>query len=74
MAAITSESRPADRAIGWLQTQLPKLVLSPSLAAILLFVYGFILWTIFLSFSKSKILPVYKFAGFDAVRAAVEPA
>ncbi len=62
----TKVSARADRAIGWLQGQLPKLVLSPSLAAILVFVYGFILWTIFLSFSKSKILPVYKFAGFEA--------
>ena len=66
MTAITSESRPTDRAIGWLQGQLPKIVLSPSLAAVLVFVYGFILWTIFLSFSKSKMLPVYKFAGLDA--------
>jgi glucose/mannose transport system permease protein len=66
MTAIASEARPTDRAIGWLQGQLPKLVLSPSLAAILVFVYGFILWTIILSFSKSKILPVYKLAGFEA--------
>jgi glucose/mannose transport system permease protein len=58
--------RPADRAIGWLQAQLPKLVLSPSLAVVLVFVYGFILWTIVLSFSRSRMLPVYKFAGFDA--------
>jgi glucose/mannose transport system permease protein len=55
-----------DRAIGWLQAQLPKLVLSPSLAMVLVFVYGFILWTIVLSFSRSRMLPVYKFAGFDA--------
>src|SRR6185312_10466522 len=66
MTAITSESRPTDRAIGWLQVQLPKIVLSPSLAAVLVFVYGFILWTVFLSFSRSKMLPVYKFAGLDA--------
>ena len=66
MTSITSESRPADRAIAWLQGQLPKIVLSPSLAAVLVFVYGFILWTVFLSFSKSKMLPVYKFAGLDA--------
>src|SRR6185295_12774205 len=66
MTAITSDARPADRVIGWLQVQLPKIVLSPSLAAVLVFVYGFILWTLFLSFSKSKMLPVYKFAGLDA--------
>src|SRR5215468_3463100 len=66
MTAITGESRPGDQAIGWLQAQLPKLVLSPSLAAVFVFVYGFILWTIILSFSKSRILPLYKFAGLEA--------
>jgi glucose/mannose transport system permease protein len=66
MAAITSETRSTDRVIGWLQGQLPKIVLSPSLAVIAVFVYGFIGWTIVLSFSKSKILPLYQFAGLDA--------
>ena len=66
MTSIANDSRPTDRAIAWLQGQLPKIVLSPSLAAVLVFVYGFILWTIFLSFSKSKMLPVYRFAGLDA--------
>ncbi len=40
-----------------LQEWLPKLVLAPSFALILLFVYGFILFTIVLSFSGSKLLP-----------------
>ncbi len=66
MAAITSEAGTSGRAAGWLQAQLPKLVLSPSLAVTLVFVYGFILWTITLSFSRSRMLPVYQFAGFDA--------
>src|SRR4030095_6285893 len=66
MTSITSDSRPTHRALGWLAGQLPKIVLSPSLAAVLVFVYGFILWTIVLSFSRSRMLPVYKFAGFDA--------
>jgi glucose/mannose transport system permease protein len=66
MASIASPSRRDDRIVGWIQVHLPKLVLSPSLAIILVFVYGFILWTIWLSFSKSRILPVYKWAGFDA--------
>lgn len=46
------------------QDWLPKLVLAPSFAVILLFVYGFILFTIFLSFTGSKMLPVYNFIGF----------
>jgi glucose/mannose transport system permease protein len=40
-----------------LQEWLPKLVLAPSFALILLFVYGFILFTIVLSFTGSKLLP-----------------
>jgi glucose/mannose transport system permease protein len=49
-----------------LQDWLPRLVLAPSFAAILLFVYGFILWTVYLSFTRSRMLPVYELAGFDA--------
>jgi glucose/mannose transport system permease protein len=51
-----------------LQTALPKLVLAPSFAAILIFVYGFILWTLYLSFTRSRLLPVYELVGFDAYR------
>ena len=40
-----------------LQELLPKLVLAPSFALILLFVYGFILFTGVLSFTGSKLLP-----------------
>jgi len=47
-------SRAPKEALGeW----LPKLVLAPSFALILLFVYGFILFTAVLSFSGSKLLP-----------------
>ncbi|MDZ5695997.1 sugar ABC transporter permease [Chelativorans sp. M5D2P16] len=52
----------ADRA----RTLLPKIVLAPSFALILLFVYGFILWTLYLSFTNSRILPVYEIVGFDS--------
>jgi glucose/mannose transport system permease protein len=51
-----------------LQRSLPKLVLAPSFVAILIFVYGFILWTLSLSFTRSRLLPVYELAGFDAYR------
>ena len=40
-----------------LQMWLPKLVLSPSLALIFVFVYGFILFTLYISFTDSRILP-----------------
>lgn len=48
-----------------LQEWIPKLILSPSLAAMLIFVYGFIAFTIFLSFSGSKMLPSYDLVGFE---------
>jgi len=48
-----------------LQSILPKLVLSPSLAVIFLFVYGFIIFTLYLSFTDSRILPSYGWVGFE---------
>ncbi len=48
-----------------LQNILPKLVLSPSLALILVFVYGFILFSIYLSFTDSRILPSFGWVGFE---------
>ena len=47
----------------WLEKQLPKLVLAPSFVAILIFVYGFIGWTAWVSFTKSKLLPRYDVVG-----------
>jgi glucose/mannose transport system permease protein len=43
---------------------LPRLVLAPSFAAVLVFVYGFILFSIYLSATSSKLLPVFDFIGF----------
>ncbi len=37
-----------------LQHYLPRLVLAPSFLLVLIFVYGFNLWTFFLSFTNSK--------------------
>jgi glucose/mannose transport system permease protein len=47
-----------------LQDLIPKIVLSPSLALTLIFVYGFIAYTVVLSFTDSKMLPSYDFVGF----------
>ncbi len=46
-----------------LQEVLPKLVLAPSFVVILIFVYGFIAYTGYLSMTDSKMLPSYNFAG-----------
>ena len=52
--------------VGWFQNSLPKLVLAPSFAAILVCVYGFIIFTVFLSFTNAKLLPTdfTEFVGF----------
>lgn len=49
----------------YLQDLLPRLVLAPSFAAILIFVYGFILFTGYLSFTDSKMLPSFGWVGFE---------
>lgn len=49
---------------GMLQAWLPKLVLAPSVAISLFFVYGFMLWTFILSLTNSRMLPSYEFVGF----------
>jgi glucose/mannose transport system permease protein len=48
-----------------IQDLLPKLVLAPSFVIILVFVYGFILYTGVLSLTDSKMLPSYNFAGLS---------
>lgn len=48
-----------------LQNWIPKIVLSPSLAAMLVFVYGFIFYTVYLSFTNSRILPAYDWVGLQ---------
>lgn len=59
----------------WLERNVPKLVLAPSFVAILVFVYGFIAWTAWISFTKSRLMPRYELDGigqyqrlFDAPR------
>jgi glucose/mannose transport system permease protein len=47
----------------WLKKNLPKIVVAPSFAIVLWFVYGFIGWTFYISLTKSKLLPNYEFWG-----------
>ncbi len=47
----------------WLERHVPKMVLAPSFVAILLFVYGFIVWTGWISLTKSRLLPKYDIVG-----------
>lgn len=47
----------------WIDKHLAKIVIAPSFAAVLFFVYAFIGWTGFVSMTKSRILPRYEFEG-----------
>ncbi len=42
---------------------LPKLLLSPSVLLVLVCVYGYIMFTIYLSFTSSMIMPLYEWTG-----------
>jgi len=66
MAATYAEpsDRPAAPHVSVrLQQLLPKLVLSPSVLITLVFVYGFIAWTTYLSFTKSRGYAVHELVG-----------
>ena len=61
--------------ISWLEKQMPKIVLAPSFVVSLVFVYGFIGWTAWISLTRSRLLPRYDFHGviqyerlFESVR------
>ncbi|MEW2914134.1 sugar ABC transporter permease [Leisingera sp. JC11] len=47
----------------WLERHIPKMVLAPSFAAVLVFVYGFIIWTAWVSLTRSRLLPKYEIDG-----------
>jgi glucose/mannose transport system permease protein len=46
-----------------LETALPRIVVAPSFVAMVVFIYGFILWTLYISMTKSSFLPSYDFVG-----------
>lgn len=64
--SLRQEGRATSRrsSSGRLQDWLPRLVLAPSVAISLFFVYGFMLWTFVLSLTSSRMLPSYDFIGF----------
>ncbi|WP_185802870.1 carbohydrate ABC transporter permease [Pontivivens nitratireducens] len=53
------------RSVDWLRDALPKLVLSPSIVLVAIFVYGFIAFTVYLSFTDSRILPSFGWVGWQ---------
>lgn len=57
---------------GFAERWLPRLVLAPSFVLSLVFIYGFIAWNGYLSFTASRILPNYEWVGLDQYRALFE--
>jgi glucose/mannose transport system permease protein len=47
----------------FIERWLPQIVVSPLFAASLFFVYGFIAWTVYISFTKSGVMPNYSLVG-----------
>src|SRR5688572_27166143 len=73
MTSIARGGAPAARS-DWrlfLQERISALVVAPSFALILVFVYGFILWTIYMSFTGSTLLPRYELVGTEPYWAMV---
>jgi glucose/mannose transport system permease protein len=63
--SLSPTERRASSLSAFADRVIPKLVLSPSIVLSLIFVYGFILITGYLSMSTSRLMPNYTFAGFD---------
>jgi glucose/mannose transport system permease protein len=64
----SGSSRLAAIADAW----LPRLVLGPTVLASLVFVYGFIFLTGYLSLTESRLMPNFEYAGFDQYVALFE--
>ncbi|MEQ1879422.1 MAG: sugar ABC transporter permease [Burkholderiales bacterium] len=66
-AALTAPTTPARPGRGWrehVEAALPRIVLGPTLLCAVLFIYGFIAVTAWLSFTEARLLPRYELAGW----------
>ncbi|MEE9536904.1 MAG: hypothetical protein V3V51_05615, partial [Desulfobacterales bacterium] len=57
MAGLTQS--PSKGFFDYLEDGIPKLVLAPTFLAAIIFFYGFILWTAWISMTQSGLLPNY---------------
>ena len=63
-ALSANESIPAKASLGEkLGAWTPRLAIAPGVLASLIYVFGFTLWTLYISVSNSTMLPTYKFVG-----------
>lgn len=67
---VISDGGPFDRSrvASWADRWMPLVVLSPSVFVSLIFVYCFMLITGYISFTTSRLLPIYKFDGLSRYR------
>src|SRR6516165_298568 len=59
MKAIQKPSAGRDSLAAW----MPRLVIAPSAIASFVYVFVFVLWTLYLSMSDSTLLPSHRFVG-----------
>jgi len=45
---------------------LPQIVISPTFVIMIVFIYGFVFWNVYLSFTRSRLLPNYEWVGLKA--------
>ncbi|WP_035059261.1 carbohydrate ABC transporter permease [Andreprevotia chitinilytica] len=64
---MSSPTQPAQ--YGFAERWLPRLVLAPSFLLTLIFIYGFITWNGYLSFTSSRLLPSFNWAGLTQYHA-----
>jgi len=50
--------------LNYIEDTLPKIVVSPTFVVMIVFIYGFILWTAWISLTDSGIMPKYDLVGF----------
>ena len=62
MAAVRPKPTLSDR----IQSYMPQIVMAPSVLAALIFTYGFVLWTLYLSFTDSTLFPNYELTGLKS--------
>lgn len=72
--AVDHAQRPkvAQRLASFADVWLPRIVLSPTVLTSLIFVYGFIGLTAYLSLTESRLMPNYTFSGFSQYSALFE--
>lgn len=62
---IALQRRRENRFRDVLQAHVSQIVLAPTMLSMLVVVYGFILWTLYISFSQSRMTPDYTFVGLE---------